>query len=132
AHNPLAAPPIERPTTSVVALKDGLKGPLVPDGAIPKTNVALVVKLGNADEAAHQTGLADLMGKLLLQGTASKSAVQLAEAGAKLGGELEANVREGETALEIEGLGEATQEAIRLVAEGGRTPAFPRARPEGR
>src|SRR5215831_6917323 len=124
---PGPTPPLELPTTTVFTLKNGLKVTLVPYGAIPKTNVALVVKLGNADEAAHQTGLADLMGKLLLQGTASKSAVQLAQAAAKLGGELEANVREDETALEIECLGESTQDAIRLVAEVARTPAFPAA-----
>jgi zinc protease len=122
---PGPTPPFELPTTTVFTLKNGLKVTLVPYGAIPKTNVALVVKLGNADEAAHQTGLADLMGKLLLQGTASKSAVQLAEAAAKLGGELQANVREDETALEVECLGESTENAVRLVAEVARTPAFP-------
>jgi predicted Zn-dependent peptidase len=124
---PGPTPPFELPTTTVFTLKNGLKVTLVPYGAIPKTNVALVVKLGNADEAAHQTGLADLMGKLLLQGTSSKSAVQLAEAAAKLGGQLVANVREDETALETECLGESTEDAIRLVAEVARTPAFPAA-----
>ena len=63
---PGPTPPLELPTTTVFTLKNGLQVTLVPYGAIPKTNVALVVKLGNADEAAHQTGLADLMGKLLL------------------------------------------------------------------
>jgi predicted Zn-dependent peptidase len=124
---PGPTPPFELPTTTEFTLKNGLRVTLVRYGAIPKTNVALVVKLGNADEAAHQTGLADLMGKLLLQGTAGKSAVQLAESAAKLGGELVANVREDETALEIECLGESTQDAIRLVAEVARTPAFPAA-----
>ncbi|HEY3586475.1 MAG TPA: pitrilysin family protein, partial [Myxococcaceae bacterium] len=124
---PGPTPPFELPTTTEFTLKNGLRVTLVRYGAIPKTNVALVVKLGNADEAAHQTGLADLMGKLLLQGTTTRSAVQLAEAAAKLGGELEANVREDETALEIECLGESTHDAIRLVAEVARTPAFPAA-----
>jgi len=124
---PGPTPPFELPTTTVVTLKNGLRVTLVPYGAIPKTHVALVMQLGNADEAAHQTGLADLMGKLLLQGTTSKSAVQLAQAAAQLGGALEANVREDETALEIECLGESTVAAIRLVAEVARTPAFPTA-----
>jgi zinc protease len=122
---PGPTPPFELPTTAVFTLKNGLKVTLVPYGAIPKTHVALVFRLGNADEGAHQTGLADLMGKLLLQGTTSKSPVQLAEAAAQLGGELEANVREDETAVEIECLGDSTVEAIRLVAEVARTPAFP-------
>jgi len=120
-------PPFELPTTTTFKLKNGMQVTLVPYGAVPKSNVSLVVRLGNVDEPAGQTGLTDLAGKLLLQGTANKSAVQLAEAGAKLGGELEANVREDETALEIECLGESTQDAIRLVAEVARTPAFPAA-----
>jgi zinc protease len=124
---PGPTPPFELPTTTVFTLKNGLKVTLVPYGAIPKAEVALALRLGNADEAAHQTGLADLMGKLLLQGTTTKSAVQLAEAAAGLGGALEANVREDDTALEIECLGDSTVEAIRLVAEVARTPAFPTA-----
>ena len=67
------------------------------------------------------------MGKLLLQGTTTKSAVQLAEAAAGLGGALEANVREDETALEIECLGDSTVRRSGLVAEVARTPAFPTA-----
>jgi len=124
---PGPTPPFELPTTTTFTLKNGLKVTLVPYGAIPKTHVALALRLGNADEAAHQTGLADLMGKLLLQGTTTKSAVQLAEAAAGLGGALEANVREDDTALEIECLGDSTVEAIRLIAEVARTPAFPTA-----
>ena len=122
---PGPTPPFELPATTVFALKNGLKVTLVPYGAVPKSNVSLAVRLGNADEAAHQTGLADLMGKLLLQGTASKSAVQVAEAAASLGGALEARVREDETSLDIECLGDSTVDAIRLVAEVARTPAFP-------
>ena len=124
---PGPTPPFELPTTTVFTLKNGLKVTLVPYGAIPKTRVSLALQLGNADEAAHQTGLSDLMGKLLLQGTTSKSAVQLAEAAAQLGGELEVNVRADQTAVEIECLGDSTVEAIRLVAEVARTPAFPTA-----
>ena len=124
---PGPTPPFELPATTAFTLKNGLKVTLVPYGAIPKTHVALVLGLGNADEAAHQAGLADLMGKLLLQGTTTKSAEELARAAARLGGALEANVREDETALEIECLGESTVDAIRLVAEVARTPAFPTA-----
>ena len=122
---PGPTPPLELPKTTVFTLKNGLKVTLVPYGAVPKTHVALAVRVGNADEAAHQTGLADLMGKLLLQGTGSRSAVQVAEAAASLGGALEVNVREDETSLDIECLGDSMVDAIRLVAEVARTPAFP-------
>jgi zinc protease len=124
---PGPTPPFELPSTTVFTLKNGLKVTLVPYGAVPKTDVSLALRLGNGDEGAKQTGLADLMGKLLLQGTAKKSAVEVAEAAARLGGALEANVRVDETSLDIECLGDSTVDAIRLVAEVARTPAFPTA-----
>src|SRR5262245_40720786 len=61
---PGPTPPFELPSTTVFTLKNGLKVTLVPYGAVPKTNVSLALRLGNADEGAKQTGLADLMGKL--------------------------------------------------------------------
>jgi predicted Zn-dependent peptidase len=118
-------PPFELPATTVFKLPGGLRVTLVPYGAIPKTNVSLVIQVGNVDEPARQTGLADLMGKLLLQGTETRSAVQLAEAAAGLGGALAVNVREDETSLDIECLGDSTADAVRLVAEVARSPAFP-------
>jgi predicted Zn-dependent peptidase len=78
-------PPFELPATTQFKLPSGLRVTLVSYGAVPKSNVSLVVRFGNVDEPAGQTGLADLAGKLLLQGTGTKSAVQLAEASAKLG-----------------------------------------------
>ncbi|MGZ6079942.1 MAG: M16 family metallopeptidase [Myxococcaceae bacterium] len=122
---PGPTPPFELPATTDFTLPGGLKVTLVPYGAVPKSNVSLVVRVGNVDEKAGQTGLADLMGKLLLQGTQTKSAVQVAEAAAKLGGPLAVNVREDETSLDIECLGDSTTDAIQLIAEVARTPAFP-------
>ncbi|HEY1906303.1 MAG TPA: pitrilysin family protein [Myxococcaceae bacterium] len=122
---PGPTPPFELPTTTRYKLPNGMQVTLVPYGAVPKSNVSLVVRLGNVDEAAGQTGLTDLAGKLLLQGTASKSAVQVAEAAAQLGGALAVNVREDETSLDIECLGDSTADAVKLVGEVARTPSFP-------
>lgn len=122
---PGPTPAFELPAATELDLPGGLRVTLVPYGAIPRSNVSLVVGLGNADEAQGQTGLADLTGKLLLQGTAKRSAVQLAEAAARLGGALTVNVREDETSLDIECLAESTIDAVRLVSEVARAPAFP-------
>ena len=60
---PGPTPPFELPATTVFTLPNGLKVTLVPYGAVPKTHVSLVVRLGNVDEPAKQTGLADLTGQ---------------------------------------------------------------------
>jgi len=122
---PGPTPPFELPSPSQFTLPAGLEVTLVPYGAVPKANVSLVVQVGNVDEPKGQTGLADLMGKLLLQGTATRNATQLAESAARLGGALAAVVHEDETSLDIECLGDSTAEAVRLVAEVARTPTFP-------
>ncbi len=122
---PGPTPAFELPATTVFKLPGGLLVTLVPYGSVPKSNVSLVVRVGNVDEAAGQTGLADLTGKLLLQGTSTKSAVQLAEAAAKLGGAIDVNVRTDETSLDLECLGDSTADAVRLVSEVARSPAFP-------
>ncbi|HVP60067.1 MAG TPA: pitrilysin family protein [Myxococcaceae bacterium] len=124
---PGPTPPFELPATTRFKLRNGVQVTLVPYGAVPKSNVSLVVRLGNVDEPAGQTGLTDLTGKLLLQGTGTKSAIQVAEVAAKLGGAVAVNVREDETSLEMECLGDSTAEAVRLVAEVARTPSFPAA-----
>lgn len=122
---PAAALPFDLPATTQYRLANGLRVTLVPYGEVPKTNIALVVRLGNVDEAAGQTGLADLTGKLLLQGTQKRNAQQLAEAAASLGGALAVNVRASDTSIEIECLGDSTAQAVALVAEVAREPSLP-------
>ncbi len=122
---PGPTPPFELPPTTELTVPGGLRVTLVQYGAVPKANVSLVVRVGNVDEPGGKTGVADLMGKLLLQGTARRDAVQLAEAAAMLGGPLQANVGADETSLDLECLADSTADAVRLMAEVARTPAFP-------
>jgi len=122
---PGPALPFDLPATTQYRLANGLKVTLVPYGEVPKTNIALVVRLGNVDEAKGQTALADLAGKLLLQGTQNRNAQQLAEAAADLGGTLAVNVRASDTSIDLECLGDSTTKGIALVAEVARDPAFP-------
>src|SRR5262249_24589672 len=98
---------------------------LVPYGEVPKTKIALAVRMGNVDEAMGQTGLADLAGKLLLQGTRNHDAQQLAEAAADLGGALQVTVRASDTAIDRVCLGDSTAKGIAVVAEVARDPSFP-------
>ena len=119
--------PFRLPSTTEMSLPNGLQVTLVPYGDIPKADVTLVLQTGNVDEGRRETGLADLAGKLLLEGTAGRSAEQLAQAAADLGGALAVNVGPDESSVGIECLGEATSKAISLVADVVRSPALPEA-----
>lgn len=116
---------VPKPTT--LTLENGLGVTFVPYGTIPKVSVALAVLTGNVDEKANEVWLADLVGDMLSEGTATRSASKLAEDAARMGGALEIAV--GENRVEIGGdvLSEFGPEMVALVADVAQHPKFPEA-----
>ena len=76
------------PAKNSFTLDNGLRVTLVQYGALPKVAVSVRLRSGNLNESAEQVWLADLVGDLMQEGTASNSAEQLAAAFAGMGGEL--------------------------------------------
>jgi predicted Zn-dependent peptidase len=113
------------PTPETFTLDNGLAVTLVPYGTVPKAEVRLSVRTGNVDEKAGEVWLADLTGALMQEGTASRTANEVAEQAARMGGELEVNV--GEDLVEIGGdvLSESAAEMIALIADVVRRPRLP-------
>jgi len=70
--------PFNVPAHESYALPNGMKVTLVPYGNLPKVTLSLVVRTGNLNEPADMPGLADLVGKLMKEGTTSKSSNQIA------------------------------------------------------
>ena len=124
---PPAAPPkdFQAPAATKFRLDNGLEVTLVPYGTVPKVRVELAVLAGNAYESAKQTSLADLAGSLMREGTTTKTATQISQAAARMGGSLDIDV--GVNAAEISGdvLSESGPEMVRLVADVVRNPKFP-------
>ena len=113
------------PPQQTFSLDNGLQATMVPYGNLPKVVVEIVVQTGNVHEAADQVWLADLMGDFLKEGTTQKSAVQLSEAFARMGGELSVQVASNTTTLSSTVLSEFGPQAVALLAEVLREPAFP-------
>ena len=65
---------LPKPTT--FTLDNGLGVTLVQYGTVPKATVHLGVRTGNVDEKANEVWLADLIGDMLSEGTATRSAVE--------------------------------------------------------
>jgi predicted Zn-dependent peptidase len=114
---------VPRPTT--ITLENGLGVTLVQYGTVPKATINLGVRTGNVDEKANEVWLADLMGEMLSEGTATRSASKIAEDVARMGGELDITV--GENRIDIGGdvLSEFASEMVALVADVARNPRFP-------
>ncbi len=114
---------VPKPTT--LTLENGFGVTLVQYGTVPKVTVNLAVRTGNIDEKADEVWLADVMGEMLSEGTATRSASKIAEDAARMGGSLDVVV--GENRIDIGGdvLSEFGPEMVALVADVALHPKFP-------
>jgi zinc protease len=113
------------PAPRKITLDNGLGVTLVTYGTVPKALVRLSVRTGNIDEKADQVWLADLLGDLLTQGTATRSATDIAETAARMGGSLDVNVGPDRTDIGGDVLSEFAPDMIRLAADVVRRPKLP-------
>jgi predicted Zn-dependent peptidase len=113
------------PKPKTLTLDNGMAVTLVHYGTVPKVSVRLAILTGNVNEGANQVWLADLTGDLLQEGTATRTASQIAEDVAKMGGSLDVNVGENRTEIGGDVLAESGPEMVALVADVARHPTFP-------
>jgi zinc protease len=113
------------PAPRKFTLDNGMAVTLVEYGTLPKVTVRLAVRTGNIDEKAGEVWLSDVMGDLLSQGTETRTAAQIAEAAARMGGELNVNVGEDRTDLTGDVLSEFGPEMAALIADVAIHPKFP-------
>ena len=115
------------PQPKTFTLENGLAVTLVPYGTVPKVTVRLAVLTGNANEAANQVWMADIVGDMLTEGTATRTASQIAEDAARMGGSIDVNVGENRTEIGGDVLSEFGPNLVALVADVARHPKFPEA-----
>jgi len=117
--------PFEIPEGETFSLDNGVDVTLVPYGNLPKATVYAVVRLGNVDEAADETGRADLLASLLTEGTTSRSSEAIAREAAEMGGSVSAGAGLDQTFITGRVLSEFTPGLVRLIGDVLRNPAFP-------
>lgn len=104
---------------------NGLRATTVHYGELPKTTISLVIKTGNAHEAANQIWLANIVGRMLREGTASMNAAALSKKAAMMGGSLNVNVGASQTTIAGSVLSEYAPDFIKLIADIAMQPSFP-------
>jgi len=117
--------PFEVPAPKRLTLDNGLEVTFVDYGAVPKARVELSVRAGNLDEPADEVWLADLTGRMLVEGTATRTASEVSAAAARMGGSLDVAVAAETTELSGDVLSEFVPDFVRLVADVARHPSFP-------
>ena len=115
------------PEKEVVVLDNGLTLVLVPYGSIPKASIRVSIKTGNINETEDQVWLCDLLADLMEEGSTTQSSREIADQMAGMGGNLNIGVGVHTSSLSASVLYEFAPDAIRLIADVLRNPAWPEA-----
>ena len=117
--------PFNVPAHESYVLANGMKVTLVPYGNLPKVTLSLVVRSGNLNDPSNMPGLADMAGKLMKEGTTTKSSKQIAEEAAGMGGAVNITVGPDESDMTTDVLSEFGPKAAALLADVAQHPLFP-------
>lgn len=113
------------PEKEVISFDNGLELVLIPYGSIPKANIQVSVKTGNIHEGPNQIWLSDLMADLMEEGSTTRSAREIADEMAGMGGNLNIGVGAHHTTLSASVLYEFAPDAIQVLADVLRQPSWP-------
>jgi zinc protease len=113
------------PQPTRFTLPNGLPVTLVPFGQVPKVTVRLVVEAGNVHESANEVWLADLTGRMIQEGTATRTADVVAREFADMGGELAVSVGPDRTSISTDALSDRGAQAVALIADVAKSPKLP-------
>ncbi|HYW47131.1 MAG TPA: pitrilysin family protein [Bryobacteraceae bacterium] len=117
---PFALPPVETYT-----LKNGMKVTLAQYGSVPIVSVGARMAFGHFNESAGQVWLSNLTTELMKEGTQTRTAAELANEAARMGGQLDVSAGNDESSVNLDVLSEFTADAVKLVADVLRHPKLP-------
>ena len=119
-ETPLAAPSVKATT-----LDNGLTVWLVPEPGFPKIALTMAVRGGYAADPADRPGISDLLTNTVDQGTATRSAKQIAQDLQGAGGDLGANPSKDSITLSISFLSSKLDNGLTVFSEVARNASFP-------
>ena len=121
----LAAAPLRLPPPTRATLKDGLTVLVLPNHRLPLVDFLLEVKTGSIADPRGKEGLADLTASLLTQGAGTRTAPEMAEAIAFVGGTLDANAGQERVSISCEVLKKDFATGLMLLHDVTVRPTFP-------
>jgi zinc protease len=117
-------PALVLPKPTVFKLSNGLTVYLVERRELPIVSAAFVTLAGSAENPADHSGLAGLTAALLTEGTATRSAGQIADEAALLGTDLNSASDSDTVQLSVSMLSKYTGRGLDLMADCAQHPAF--------
>jgi zinc protease len=124
------APPASRtymqvPSPQSITLPNGLTVMLAPRHGLPVVAANLVLKTGSDSNPTDAPGLANFTAAMLTQGTATRSALQIADDVAQLGATLTATSTMDASTISTRSLKKTFPAALDLLADVAMRPSFP-------
>jgi zinc protease len=120
APRPYHFPPFERRS-----LSNGVRLVVAPVRKAPLVSVVLVFEAGATADPAGRAGVAQLVARLLLEGTGAIDGAELAVRFERLGASVDAHADWDVAVVSLTALAERFDEAFALLGEVLRAPAFP-------
>jgi zinc protease len=109
--------PFRFPSIDKSTLPSGLRVWTVPHVSIPVATLMLLVRRGAADDPPGKEGLAAITVDMLDEGSDGRSAIQMHEALARIGGQLDSDIGSDASLLTVTVLSRFTSEALTLLAD---------------
>ena len=121
---PLAAKPVTFPAFEVRTLDNGLRVVVVEHHEQPAVSVRMLVGAGSAQDVAPKLGVANMVASLLDQGTATRSAQQIADTMDTIGGSVVVGAGTDLTFAYVTVLKDGVDECLQVLSDLVRAPAF--------
>jgi zinc protease len=117
--------PLPTPQLTEVKTADGLTVWIVARSGFPKVTCNLVVRGGSAADPQDLPGLNGLLAGTLKSGTPTRSAAQIAEQLAAVGGQITTSSNEDAVFVAVNGLGSGISPLLTILADVARHASFP-------
>lgn len=123
---PPAGPPREfrLPASSTMRFANGMRFTSALYGEVPKVAVQIAILTGTIDEGVGDISLSAVTADMLMEGTASRTAIQISQQAAEMGGGVSVHAGASVTTIGGEVLSENAARFIALLADIVRNPKF--------
>ncbi len=120
-----AAAVVKFPAVQEFTLSNGLKVSLVERKAVPVINMSLMMNAGYAPDQFGLPGLASIAGRMLTEGTKTKTSLQISDLQADLGASINSNSDLDQTYLNMTALASNFDASLGLFTDVLLNPSFP-------
>ncbi|MDQ6802525.1 MAG: insulinase family protein [Acidobacteriota bacterium] len=124
---PAPARPIRWPAITEKKLGNGLTVVLVPLANVPKITAELTFLAGRGSDYREHPGAAQLAGRVLTEGTSTRTSRQLKEELRSIGGSMSVGVDDDATTITATSLSESAPKLLELLDDVAQHPAYPKA-----